>query len=66
MCMSAQPCPTLPSTIVQQQVVILEFLQEKMSARPSAPPSSAFLSLQEDKHDYFTWIFIMIESLRNI
>ena len=26
-------------TVVQQQVVILEFSQEKMSARPSAPPS---------------------------
>ena len=65
MCMSAQPCPTLRSIIVQQQVVILEFLQ-KMSERPSTPPSSSFLSLQEDKHGYFTWIFIMIESLHNI
>ena len=27
------------STVVQQQVVILEFLQEKMSAHPFAPPS---------------------------
>ena len=25
--------------VVQQQVVILEFLQEKMSKRPSTPPS---------------------------
>ena len=29
----------LLSMVVQQQVVILEFLQEKMSARPSSLPS---------------------------
>ena len=34
-CVSAQPCPTLRSMVVQQQVVILEFSQEKMSAHPS-------------------------------
>ena len=29
----------LLSMVVQQRVVTLEFLQEKMSARPSTPPS---------------------------
>ena len=29
----------LLSTVVQQQVVILEFSQEKMSSHPSTPPS---------------------------
>ena len=31
----------LQSTVVQQQVVVLEFSQEKMSARPSTLPSYA-------------------------
>ena len=33
------------STVVQQRVVILEFLQEKMSARPASPPSCYRLCL---------------------
>ena len=33
------------STVDQQRVVILEFLQEKMSARPASPPSCYRLCL---------------------
>ena len=32
----------LLSMVVQQQVVILEFLQEKMRTRPSTPPSCPY------------------------
>ena len=32
----------LLSTVVQQQVVILEFLQEKISTRPSTVPSCTY------------------------
>ena len=35
----------LLSMVVQQQVVILEFLQEKMSSHPSTPPSFTNLVL---------------------
>ena len=44
---------SLQSTVVQQQVIVLEFLQEKMSAHPSILPSYA-TSLS----DSFTWAAI--------
>ena len=39
------------STVVHQGVVILEFLQEKMSARPSTPPSADDTTLTEESKE---------------
>ena len=39
------------STVVQQGVVILEFLQEKMSACPSTPPSADDTTLTEESKE---------------
>ena len=42
----------LLSTVVQQQVVILEFSQEKMSTHPSTPPSwrKSWLEIQQSEN----------------
>ena len=45
----------LLSRVVQQRVVILEFSQEKMSTRPSTPPSCRMFGPSQEWADLIGW-----------
>ena len=57
-CLSLVGSNILLSMVVQQQVVILEFLQEKMSARPSTLPSCSIFLFNICTHIIYTCAYI--------
>ena len=57
-CLSLVGSNILLSMVVQQQVVVLEFLQEKMSARPSTLPSCSIFLFNICTHIIYTCAYI--------
>ena len=57
-CLSLVGSNILLSMVVQQQVVILEFLQEKMSAHPSTLPSCSIFLFNICTHIIYTCAYI--------